>query len=98
MAKVSVIETRVQELLQEYPEARENDNLLYTKYIEEYHFAEFNKETFVHYEEYGLPSYKSVERARRRLQNEKCVYKASEDKEKERQEAESSYRQDYGRK
>lgn len=91
MSRVNVIETRVKEILQEYPETRENDNLLYVKYIEEYHYIEFNKNTFVHYEEYGLPSFKSIERSRRRIQNEQCSYKASEDTEKKRREAEHEY-------
>lgn len=43
MSRVNVIENRVKEILQEYPETRGNDNLLYAKYIEEYHYIEFNK-------------------------------------------------------
>lgn len=97
MSKINVIETRVKELLEEYPETRENDNLLYTKYIEEYHYVDFNKNTFVHYEEYGLPSFKSVERCRRKIQNEQCKYQASEDIEKGRKEAEQYYSNSFGR-
>lgn len=35
MAKVSVIETRVKEVLENSPATRENDNLLYVTYLEE---------------------------------------------------------------
>ena len=97
MPKINVVETRVKEILENYPNTRENDNLLYVTYIEEYHYIEFSKEKFINYAEYGLPSFKSVERARRRIQNEQCSYKASEDTENNRTEAEKTYRQIYGR-
>ena len=97
MSRVNVIENRVKEILQEYPETRENDNLLYTKYIEEYHYVEFNKNTFVHYEKYGLPSFKTIERNRRKIQNEQNYFKASKDIEKKRREAEQDYINNFGR-
>lgn len=78
MAKISVIETRVKEILENSPATRENDNLLYVTYLEEYHYIDFNRETFVNYERYGLPSFKSIERVRRKIQNEEGKYKASE--------------------
>lgn len=70
---------------------RVNDNLLYVKYLEEYHYVEFNKNTFVHYEKYGLPSYKTIERNRRKIQNEQNYYKPSEEVETKRKEAEQEY-------
>ena len=91
MPKVDVIEIRVKELLEQYPETRNNDNLLYVKYLEEYHYVEFNKNTFIHYEKYGLPSYKTVERNRRKIQNEQNYCKASENMMKKRREAEQEY-------
>lgn len=91
MPKVDVIEIRVKELLEQYPETRNNDNLLYVKYLEEYHYIEFNKNTFVHYEKYGLPSFKTVERNRRKIQNEQNYCKASERIEEKRKEAETEY-------
>ena len=97
MPKVNVIETRVKEILELYPETRENDNLLYVKYIKEYHYIDFNENVFINYEEYGLPSFKSVERARRRIQNEDGTYKASEKIEEKRKEAEKNYIENYAR-
>lgn len=97
MAKVSVIETRVKEILENSPATRENDNLLYVTYLEEYHYVDFNKQTFIDYERYGLPSFKSIERARRKIQNEEGKYKASESIEEERKKAEQNYRNYYGR-
>lgn len=95
MSKVNVIETRVKEILEVYPNTRENDNLLYVTYLEEYHYIDFNKEIFINYEEYGLPSFKSIERARRKIQNGKGIYKASEKVEENRKEAECKYREYY---
>lgn len=96
MSKVNVVETRVKEILEAYPNTRENDNLLYVTYLKEYHYIDFNEETFINYEQYGLPSFKSVERSRRRIQNESGIYKASEDIEEKRKEAEHEYRKNYG--
>ena len=95
MAKVNVIETRVKEILEFYPETRDNDNLLYVTYIKEYHYVDFTKETFINYEQYGLPSFKSVERARREIQNKQNMYKASEKIEENRKEAEKTYKENY---
>ena len=97
MAKIDVIQTRVREILENYPNTRENDNLLYVTYLEEYHYIEFSKDKFVNYKEYGLPSFKSIERARRKIQNEENSYKASEDVESGRVEAEHRYKETYSK-
>ena len=73
MSKVNVIETRVKEVLENSPLTRENDNLLYVTYLEEYHYVDFNKQTFIDYERYGLPSFKSIERARRKIPNQQTT-------------------------
>lgn len=96
MAKVNVIETRVKEILENSPATRENDNLLCVTYLEEYHYVDFNKQTFIDYERYGLPSFKSIERSRRKIQNEEGKYKSSETIEEGRKEAEKQF-QDYYR-
>ena len=95
MSKINVIETRVKEILDIFPNARENDNLLYVTYLREYHYVSFNEEVFVNYEKYGLPSFKSIERARRKIQNEQNSFKASEEIENGRREAEQVYRHSY---
>ena len=97
MPKINVIETRVKEILDIFPNARENDNLLYVTYLREYHYVSFNEEVFVNYEKYGLPSFKSIERARRKIQNEQNSFKASEEIEKNRKEAEQLYKQTYSK-
>lgn len=92
MSKINVIETRVKELLEQIPETRENDHALYRTYIKTYHFVDFNEETFVNYTNYGLPSFKSIERARRKIQNEYGLYRASDEVVRKREEAEKQYR------
>ena len=94
---MNVIETRGREILEYCPNTRENDNLLYATYIEEYHYIEFSKEKFINYKEYGLPSFKSIERARRKIQNEQNSFKASENIEAERIETEQLYKQSYSK-
>lgn len=91
MNKINIIETRVRELLEQVQSLRENDQDLYATYIETYHFVEFNRATFVNYKDYGLPSFKSVERTRRRLQNEYGICEASDEITREREEAEKQY-------
>lgn len=95
MSKVNVIEIRVKEILEYYPETRDNDNLLYVTYIEEYHYVKFTRETFINYEQYGLPAFKTIERVRRDIQNVQNLYKPSEKVEENRKEAEKTYRENY---
>lgn len=97
MAKISVIETRVKEMLENSPATRENDNLLYVTYLEEYHYIDFNRETFANYERYGLPSFKSIERVRRKIQNEEGKYKASACIEEGRNETKKQFENYYRR-
>lgn len=66
--KESIMEERVRELLENIPETRKSDELLYAMYIEQYYNIEFNKHTFVNYQQYQLPSFKSIERTRRDIQ------------------------------
>lgn len=85
MSKLKHIEIRVMELLENYQECRENDHKLYAMYIQIYHFIEFTVETFIKYKEYGIPSFESVSRCRRKLQEKNITLKPSnnilEDKE-----------------
>ena len=92
MEKISVIEIRVRELLEQVPTLRESDEKLYITYVETYHYVEFNKDIFANYKDYDLPSFKSIERARRKLQNEYGICEANEDVREERREAEKRYK------
>lgn len=88
---IKIIENRVKELLEQIPETRENDQKLYAIYIETYHFVDFNRETYMNYKDYGLPSFKSVERVRRKLQNEYGICEANDNVIDKRMEAEKQY-------
>ncbi len=97
MSKVNEIEIRVKEILEYYPETRENDNLLYVTYLEQYHYIEFNRENYINAEELQLPSFKTIERNRRHIQNDLGLFKPSEKTEWKRQEAEKSYIENFAR-
>jgi hypothetical protein len=66
-----MIAERVERLLRESKAARNDDNVLYARYITKYHPKLKHVElvdAFKHLEKYGLPSFKSVGRARQKLQ------------------------------
>lgn len=92
--KESIMEERVRELLENIPETRKSDELLYAMYIEQYYNIEFNKHTFVNYQQYQLPSFKSIERTRRDIQvkNKSLVDK---NKQEARTEIEEKYKDYY---
>lgn len=92
--KESIMEERVRELLENIPETRKSDELLYAMYIEQYYNIEFNKHTFVNYQQYQLPSFKSIERTRRDIQvkNKSLVDK---NKQEVRTEIEEKYKDYY---
>lgn len=96
MAQLKVIETRVKELLEENQEARDNDQLLYVLYLETYHFIEFNKNVFAHYEEYHIPPFSSVERAARDIKRKQKYITMTEKEIKKRKSAEEKYKEFYG--
>ena len=92
--KESIMEERVRELLENIPETRKSDELLYTMYIEQYYNIEFNKHTFVNYQQYQLPSFKSIERTRRDIQvNNKSL--VDKNKQEVRTEIEEKYKDYY---
>jgi hypothetical protein len=93
MSKINIIEPRVKEILEQIPKTRENDELLYSIYIEKYHDIQFSKEIFINYKDYKIPSFKTIERARRKIQNKQNCYLASEDIFEKRREAEQEYRE-----
>lgn len=92
--KESIMEERVRELLENIPETRKSDELLYAMYIEQYYNIEFNKHTFVNYQQYQLPSFKSIERTRRDIQvNNKSL--VDRNKQEARTEIEEKYKDYY---
>lgn len=96
MNRISVIDTRVQELLEQFPDTRENDHLLYVVYIETYHFLEFSKRVFINYKEYDVPPFSSIERSARDIRNKHANLKGSAKTQENRNKGEAEYRKHYG--
>ena len=95
MAKINIIETRVKELLENVYETRNSDELLYVTYLETYHYIDFGKNVFVNYKEYNLPSFKTIERARRKLQEKYSYLEAELKTEENRKYKETEYKEYY---
>lgn len=70
--KQKQVEKTVKEILTEHPQARNDDHYLYYKYVyrsvEEEAKSRYFSAVFLCYKELGLPSFESVGRARRRVQ------------------------------
>lgn len=82
-------------ILENYPETRNDDALLYVTAckavnpsIDMFPFGT----VFTHYKTYGLPSYKSVERARRKLQRENPELAATKEVKEARTEQEGKFK------
>ena len=98
MSKFKIIDTRVQEILEQFPETRENDHKLYSKYLETYYYLEFNKKIFENYTEYNIPPFSSIERSARDIKNKYTNLKGNADTQVKRAEAEKEYKNHYGKK
>ena len=97
MSKINIVETRVKELLEQIPETRNSDELLYVTYIETYHYANLTKDTFINYKQYNLPSFKTVERIRRNLQDNEKHIEADKETQENRQYSEREHKEKYGK-
>lgn len=100
MSKLKKIETNVLAVLLKYPESRGNDFVLYANYIKE-NKAELTDAGLIyallHAKEIGLPSYESVTRARRKIQQHNPQLRPPEKAAAAREEKEKQYRS-YARK
>lgn len=97
MSKVNIVETRVRELLEQIPETRNSDELLYVTYIETYHYTNLSKDTFINYKQYNLPSFKTIERIRRDLQDKEKHVEADKETQDNREYAEKEYKEKYSK-
>jgi hypothetical protein len=71
MAKIKDIYNEVRDILVEYPKSRDDDMYLYAVFCAKTTRVSKNDGFFyvmVHHNEYGLPSYESVTRMRRKVQ------------------------------
>lgn len=73
MKKLKTVESKVLELLKQKPETRHNDMLLYLAYYKVYTFDKVSDMSFedvlMNYEKLGMPCFKSIHRARQRVQS-----------------------------
>ena len=94
------IEERVEFLLAEFPETRESDEILYMKILERdgrYNFENINVLKFFRDREKAkVPSFKSVERARRKVQSYRPDLMGSKQIQAARKKMEKKYHDYYG--
>lgn len=100
MKELLNVQNRVLGILTKYPATRSNDMLLYIKFAEqidsEYHQKALNRpfeDVLLNLEEYHLPSFGSVGRARRKLQEKYPELRAADKVEHFRAEQEEKYRE-----
>ena len=93
MGRNKIIDARVKETLELFPETRINDHLLYKRYIEAYHFVDFNANVFVNYQEYGLPPFATIERSGRDIRSKFPNLRGDAATQEARAKAEAEYRE-----
>lgn len=89
-------------ILLKYPSTRDSDELLYLEILRLKNFI-MSPDTFINYKEYNLPSFSSVSRARRKVQEDERNNKDIDDwklqstktVEKQRRRLEEEYREFY---
>ena len=92
----------VRDILMAIPETRDSDEVLYMEVLKQKGY-EINKETFINYKYYDLPTFPSIARARRKVQeierNSKeekdWVLQSEKTVEKYRRKLEEQYREFY---
>lgn len=97
MAKIKDYYNEVRDILIEYPKTRDDDMQLYAIFVAKKAGVSKN-DTFyyvlMHHNEYNLPSYESVTRARRKVQE--CEFTLRGTKRTKRKDLQEEYREYYG--
>lgn len=94
MKKMKKIQEKVEKILIKYPEARNSDSILMSKYLQEYRPDLIDLPVRVYYEmqnQLNVPKYESITRVRRKLQEENEELRAVADVELMRYEEELRY-------
>lgn len=92
MAKLNKVEGLVKGILVESPEARDDDDILYMKVVEKYGLGEIPVKAFLKCRRtYRIPSYESVGRCRRKLQEKYEEFRGSRASQETRTEEEGKY-------
>lgn len=92
----------VEHILLKYPKTRDSDELLYLEIVRLKGYI-LNTDTFLNYKDYNLPSFSSMSRARRKVQEDERNNKdiddwklqSSKTVEKQRRRLEEEYREFY---
>lgn len=95
MKKLKIVDIRTQEILEQFPETRESDHLLYIQYIETYYYQDFNREIFANYKKLNIPPFSSVERSGRDLRRKFPNLRGTSNTQNNRSQAEAEYRENY---
>ena len=97
MNKLFKVEDIVKKVLEEYPDSRSSDDILifrvYKEINEDAMVRELFCEVLLNRKQYNLPSYKSIERCRRKIFTKHPELKPSEEVQKARKEEEVIYRE-----
>lgn len=92
----------VRDILKDNPDTRDSDEVLYMEVLKQKGY-EINEETFINYKYYDLPTFPSIARARRKVQEiernsksiEDWVLQSSKTVEEHRRKLEKEYREFY---
>ena len=92
----------VRDILMTIPDTKDSDEVLYMEVLKRKGY-EINEETFINYKHYDLPTFPSIARARRKVQEiernskniEDWVLQSSKTVEKRRRKLEEQYREFY---
>ena len=94
MDSLKKVEDVVYRVLEDYPEARNSDNILYSYVISKYN-PEALKQTLGEYlryfKDFNIPRFESVSRCRRKLQEKNPELRGAEDVKKWRKENETRF-------
>ncbi len=80
MGRLNVLENKIRKLLVNYPEARNDDNVLIYQYLKEYHDIDLIsvKDLFLNGRKLGIPSFESITRCRRKIQEHSPYLRCTE--------------------
>jgi hypothetical protein len=80
MGRLKVLENKVRKILVSYPETRNDDNVLIYQYLKEYHDIDLIsvKDLFLNGRKLGIPSFESITRCRRKIQEHSPYLRCTE--------------------
>ena len=80
MGRLNVLENKIRKILVNYPETRNDDNVLIYQYLKEYHDIDLIsvKDLFLNGRKLGIPSFESITRCRRKIQEHSPYLRCTE--------------------